>query len=108
LKKITFHALGQVPVDRSGGRASEAAVLTGVRLLNAGHCIGIYPEGTRSPDGKLYRGRTGIARLAIESGATVIPVAMKNTEKIQPPGQLIPKIARVSIFFGEPMHFTGD
>ncbi len=108
LKKITFHALGQVPVDRSGGRASEAAVLTGVRLLNAGHCIGIYPEGTRSPDGKLYRGRTGIARLAIESGATVIPVAMKNTEKIQPPGQLIPKIARVSIFFGEPMHFAGD
>jgi len=108
LKKITFHALGQVPVDRSGGRASEAAVLTGVRLLNAGHCIGIYPEGTRSPDGKLYRGRTGIARLAIESGATVIPVAMKNTEKIQPPGQLIPKIARVSIFFGEPMYFAGD
>ena len=108
LKKITFHALGQVPVDRSGGRASEAAVLTGVRLLNAGHCIGIYPEGTRSPDGKLYRGRTGIARLAIESGAPVIPVAMHNTEKIQPTGKIIPKIARVGVDFGEPMYFEGD
>lgn len=108
LKKITFHALGQVPVDRSGGRASEAAVATGISLLNAGHCIGIYPEGTRSPDGKLYRGRTGIARLAIESGAPVIPVAMKNTDKIQPTGKMIPKIARVGLYFGEPMHFTGD
>ena len=108
LKKITFHALGQVPVDRSGGRASEAAVTTGIRLLNAGHCIGIYPEGTRSPDGKLYRGRTGIARLAIESGAPVIPVAMKNTDKIQPTGKIIPKIARVGVYFGEPMYFTGD
>jgi 1-acyl-sn-glycerol-3-phosphate acyltransferase len=108
LKKITFHALGQVPVDRSGGRASEAAVTTGIRLLNAGHCIGIYPEGTRSPDGKLYRGRTGIARLAIESGAPVIPVAMKNTDKIQPTGKMIPKIARVGVYFGEPMYFTGD
>lgn len=108
LKKITFHALGQVPVDRSGGRAGEAAVATGVRLLEAGHCIGIYPEGTRSPDGKLYRGRTGIARLAIESGATVIPVAMHNTQKIQPTGKLIPNIHRVGIDFGPPMHFTGD
>ena len=108
LKKITFHALGQVPVDRSGGRASEAAVATGVRLLNAGHCIGIYPEGTRSPDGKLYRGRTGIARLAIESGAPVIPIAMFNTDKIQPTGTVVPKIMRVGITFGEPMYFEGD
>ena len=108
LKKITFHALGQVPVDRSGGRASEAAVATGVRLLNAGHCIGIYPEGTRSPDGKLYRGRTGIARLAIESGAPVVPVAMFDTDKIQPTGQVVPNVKRVGMSFGEPMYFDGD
>ena len=72
LKKITFIALGQVPVDRSGGRRSEAALITGLKVLADGDCIGIYPEGTRSPDGRLYKGRTGIARLAIESGAPVV------------------------------------
>jgi 1-acyl-sn-glycerol-3-phosphate acyltransferase len=65
IKKLTFIALGQVPVDRSGGKRSEAALLTGLRVLNEGSCIGIYPEGTRSPDGRLYKGRTGIARMAI-------------------------------------------
>jgi 1-acyl-sn-glycerol-3-phosphate acyltransferase len=105
IKKLAFIALGQVPVDRSGGRASEAAVRTGVELLEKGECIGIYPEGTRSPDGRLYRGRTGIARLAIESGATIVPVAMINTEKIQPTGKVIPKIMRVGIYFGKPMNF---
>jgi len=80
LKKLTFIALGQVPVDRSGGRRSEAALITGLKVLAEGECLGIYPEGTRSPDGRLYKGRTGIARLAIESGAPVIPVAMFNTE----------------------------
>ena len=105
IKKLTFIALGQVPVDRSGGRASEAAVRTGVELLEEGECIGIYPEGTRSPDGRLYRGRTGIARLALESGAVVVPVAMINTEKIQPTGKVIPKIMRVGIYFGKPMNF---
>lgn len=106
IKKIAFKALGQVPVDRSGGRASEAAVRTGIKLLESGECIGIYPEGTRSPDGRLYRGRTGIARLAIESGATVVPVAMINTEKIQPTGKVIPKIMRVGVYFGKPMNFS--
>lgn len=105
IKKLTFIALGQVPVDRSGGRASEAAVRTGVELLERGECIGIYPEGTRSPDGRLYRGRTGIARLALESGAIVVPVAMINTEKIQPTGKVIPKIMRVGVYFGKPMNF---
>jgi len=61
IKKLTFIALGQVPIDRAGGKRSEAALLTGLRLLKEGHCIGIYPEGTRSPDGRLYKGRTGIA-----------------------------------------------
>jgi len=108
IKKITFIALGQVPIDRSGGKRSEAAILTGLRLLRENHCIGIYPEGTRSPDGRLYKGRTGIARMAIESGAPVIPVAMFNTAEIQPTGQVVPKVRRVEMVFGEPMFFTGD
>jgi len=108
LKKLTFIALGQVPVDRSGGRRSEAALLTGLKILAAGNCLGIYPEGTRSPDGRLYKGRTGIARLAIESGAPIIPVAMSNTDKIQPTGKIIPNLHRVGMIFGEPMYFEGD
>ncbi|CAB4820949.1 unannotated protein [freshwater metagenome] len=108
LKKLTFKALGQVPVDRSGGRRSEAALITGLQVLAEGKCLGIYPEGTRSPDGRLYKGRTGIARLAIESGAPVIPVAMSNTDKIQPTGQVIPNLHRVGMVFGEPMYFEGD
>ena len=108
LKKLTFIALGQVPVDRSGGRRSEAALITGLKVLAEGDCLGIYPEGTRSPDGRLYKGRTGIARLAIESGAPVIPVAMSNTDKIQPTGKVIPNLHRVGMIFGEPMYFDGD
>jgi 1-acyl-sn-glycerol-3-phosphate acyltransferase len=108
LKKLTFIALGQVPVDRSGGRRSEAALITGLKVLAEGKCLGIYPEGTRSPDGRLYKGRTGIARLAIESGAPIIPVAMFNTEKIQPTGTVVPKVMRVEMIFGEPMYFDGD
>ena len=108
IKKITFIALGQVPVDRYGGKRSEAALLTGLKLLKDNHCIGIYPEGTRSPDGRLYKGRTGIARMAIESGAPIIPVAMFNTAEIQPTGQIVPKVRRVEMVFGEPMYFTGD
>ena len=108
LKKLTFKALGQVPVDRAGGRRSEAALLTGLELLKEGACIGIYPEGTRSPDGRLYKGRTGIARMAIESGAPVVPVAMFNTAEIQPTGKVVPKLQRVEMVFGEPMYFEGD
>ena len=108
LKKLTLISLGQVPVDRSGGRRSEAALITGLKILAEGYCLGIYPEGTRSPDGRLYKGRTGIARLAIESGAPVIPLAMSNTDKIQPTGKVIPNLHRVGMHFGEPMYFDGD
>jgi 1-acyl-sn-glycerol-3-phosphate acyltransferase len=100
-----FRALGQVPIDRSGGKAGEEALLTGLEILAQGELLAIYPEGTRSPDGRLYRGRTGIARLALESGVPVIPVAMINTDKIQPPGQVLPKIMRVGIKFGAPLNF---
>ena len=106
IQKLTFIALGQVPVDRSGGRRSEAALLTGLKILSEGDCLGIYPEGTRSPDGRLYKGRTGIARLAMESGAPVVPVAMFNTAEIQPTGKVIPKIMRVKMVFGEPIYFS--
>ena len=107
-KKLTFIALGQVAVDRAGGSRSEAALLTGLSVLADGGCLGIYPEGTRSPDGRLYRGRTGVARLAMESGAPIVPVAMFNTAEIQPTGQVVPKVRRVEMVFGEPMYFSGD
>lgn len=108
LKKLTFIALGQVPVDRSGGRRSEAALITGLKVLSDGNCLGIYPEGTRSPDGRLYKGRTGLVRLALESGAPIIPLAMFDTDKIQPTGKIIPKIMRVKMIFGEPIYLKGD
>ena len=79
---------------------------TGLNVLAEGNLLGIYPEGTRSPDGKLYRGRTGMARLAIEAGVPVVPVAMIGTYEIQPPGQVLPHIKRVTVAFGEPLDFS--
>src|SRR5204863_9726555 len=93
-------------IDRSGGSASQAAIETGLRVLREGELLGIYPEGTRSPDGQLYRGRTGVARMALESGVPVLPVAMIDTDKIQPPGKLLPKIMRVGIRIGPPLDFS--
>jgi 1-acyl-sn-glycerol-3-phosphate acyltransferase len=101
-----FLATGTIPVDRSGGRAARAALETQLRVLREGQLAGIYPEGTRSPDGRLYRGKTGVARLALESGAPVVPVAMLNADELQPPGKLVPKIGRVRIRFGEAMDFS--
>ena len=106
LTKLFFAAVGQVPVDRSGGRASEAALRTGLRILSEGSLLGIYPEGTRSPDGRLYRGKTGVARMALEAGVTVIPCAMVNTHLIQPPGRIRPKIMRAKIVIGAPLDFS--
>jgi 1-acyl-sn-glycerol-3-phosphate acyltransferase len=106
LTKAFFAGVGQVPIDRSGGRASEAAIAKALEILGRGDLLGIYPEGTRSPDGRLYRGKTGIARMALEAGVPVIPVAMINTFDIQPPGKLIPRIMRVGIRIGEPLDFS--
>lgn len=106
LTAFFFRAIGQVPVDRSGGAASQAAIDTAMRILGEGGVLGIYPEGTRSPDGHLYRGKTGVARMALEAGARVVPVAMIDTEKIQPPGKVLPKIMRVGIRFGRPLDFS--
>ncbi len=88
-----FRGAGQVPVDRTGGNASTAAISTGVRLLSEGHLLGIYPEGTRSSDGRLYRGKTGVARMALEAKVPVIPVAMINTEMVQPIGKSRPNFS---------------
>ena len=106
LIKSFFVGTGTIPVDRSGGHAAQAAMDTGLRILRSGQLFGIYPEGTRSPDGRLYRGKTGVARLALESGAPVVPVAMLNSDIVQPPGRIRPKIMRVKIRFGEPMDFS--
>ncbi len=106
LTRMFFVGTGTIPVDRSGGRAAQAAIETGLRILREGKLFGIYPEGTRSPDGRLYRGKTGVARLALESGAPVIPVVMLNSDEIQPTGKILPKIRRVKIRFGPPMDFS--
>lgn len=106
LTAVFFRGIGQLPVDRSGGRASEAALSTGLRVLSRGGLLGIYPEGTRSPDGRLYRGKTGVARIALEAQVPVIPVAMIDTEKIQPPGRLVPRIGRVGLRIGRPLDFS--
>ncbi|NDB18675.1 MAG: 1-acyl-sn-glycerol-3-phosphate acyltransferase [Actinobacteria bacterium] len=99
-----FTAVGQVPIDRSGGRAAEAAISTGIRVVREGGLLGIYPEGTRSPDGRLYKGRTGAARIAIEAQVPVIPVAMINTFWVQPTGQVLPRLGRrIGIVFGRPI-----
>jgi 1-acyl-sn-glycerol-3-phosphate acyltransferase len=106
MTKQFFSGVGQVPIDRSGGRASMAAIETGVRVLREGNLLGIYPEGTRSPDGRLYRGRTGPARMALAAPAPVIPVAMIGTDRIQPTGQKIPNLYPLTIRIGAPLDFS--
>jgi 1-acyl-sn-glycerol-3-phosphate acyltransferase len=106
LMRQFFAGTGTIPVDRSGGKAAQAALDTLLRVLREGGVAGIYPEGTRSPDGRLYRGKTGVARLALESGAVVVPVALLNTDEIQPTGTLIPSVKRVRMRFGHPLDFS--
>lgn len=101
-----MNGVGQLPIDRSGGKASEASLDTGVAVLRSGQVLGIYPEGTRSPTGKLYRGRTGVARMILEGKAPVVPVAMFDTDKAMPIGSKIPKVRRVGIVIGEPLDFS--
>lgn len=101
-----FLSTGQLPIDRSGGKASEDSLNTGLGVLERGLLLGIYPEGTRSPDAKLYRGRTGIARMVLEAKVPVVPVAMIDTEKVQPIGSKFPKIRRVGVVIGEPLDFS--
>ena len=100
-----FRGVGQIPVDRSGGKASSA-IDAALKVLARGELLGIYPEGTRSHDGRLYRGRTGVAVMALRAGAPVVPCAMVGTFELQPPGRKIPRIGRVTIRFGKPLDFS--
>jgi 1-acyl-sn-glycerol-3-phosphate acyltransferase len=106
LQRTFFFGAGQVPIDRSGGRASEGAILTGLKILRNGDLFGIYPEGTRSFDGRLYRGKTGIARMALEVHVPVIPVAVIGTDVVAPPGKVFGRITRPHVVFGKPLDFS--
>ncbi|MFD9412555.1 lysophospholipid acyltransferase family protein [Streptomyces sp. NPDC059989] len=101
-----FRSAGQIPVDRSGKDAGQAALREGLGVLAKDELLGIYPEGTRSHDGRLYKGKVGVAAMALGAGVPVVPCAMLGTFEIQPPGQKIPKIRRVTIRFGEPLDFS--
>jgi 1-acyl-sn-glycerol-3-phosphate acyltransferase len=107
--KALMHGLGAIKVERSGGRAALTAFDGAIPVLKAGDMVAIYPEGTRSPDGRLYRGRTGVARLAVAAGVPIIPVGMLGTEKVQPIGQVYPTLRRgvVTVKFGKPIETAG-
>jgi 1-acyl-sn-glycerol-3-phosphate acyltransferase len=106
IKKTFFTGVGQVPVDRSSGSGAQAALDTAIRYLRAGRLFGIYPEGTRSPDGRLYKGKTGVARIALETGLPVIPVAMIGTNIMNPIGSRVWRPHHVHIRIGEPLDFS--
>ena len=105
-QKRFFAGTGQVPVDRTGGRASQGAIRAGLKVLERGELFGIYPEGTRSHDGRLYKGRTGVARLALLAGVPVIPTAVIGTDVIAPPGRIVRKIVSPTVRFGTPLDFS--
>jgi len=100
-----FSGAGQVPIDRSGASAAEGALSAAKRVLADGDLFGIYPEGTRSHDGRLYRGKTGVARLALETGVPVIPVAVVGTDVVAPPGKKFGSFSRPVVRFGKPLDF---
>ncbi len=104
-QKLFFSGAGQVPIDRSGASAAEGALSSAKRVLSEGDLFGIYPEGTRSHDGRLYRGKTGVARLALETGVPVIPVAVVGTDVVAPPGKKFGSITRPVVRFGTPLDF---
>jgi 1-acyl-sn-glycerol-3-phosphate acyltransferase len=106
IQKRFFSGAGQVPIDRSGASAAEGALSAAKRILDEGDLFGIYPEGTRSHDGRLYRGKTGVARLALETGVPVIPVAVVGTDVVAPPGKKFGTITRPVVHFGKPLDFS--
>ena len=106
LTALFFRLSNQLPMDRSGGAASEMSLQAGKDVLTSGGLLGIYPEGTRSPDARLYRGKVGVARLALQTRVPVVPVAMIGTEKVQPIGKRLPSIRRIGIIFGQPLDFS--
>jgi 1-acyl-sn-glycerol-3-phosphate acyltransferase len=105
--KEWFTAFGALPIDRDDTRAAMASLDTALSVLAEGGAFGIYPEGTRSRDGRLYRGRTGVAQLALTSGAPIVPVGLIGTERLQPVGSNRPRLVRVTVRFGEPIDVRG-
>ena len=101
-----FRLTNQLPMDRSGGAASARSLDAGMGVLKNGSLLGIYPEGTRSPDARLYRGKVGVAKLALQARVPVVPVAMIGTDKVQPIGKRLPNIRRIGMIFGEPLDFS--
>lgn len=100
-------AMGAIPVDRRSSRAAQESLDSALRVLQAGGAFGIYPEGTRSRDGRLYRGRTGVAWLALTAGVPIVPVALRGTQDIMPIGAALPRLAKVSVEFGAPIEVAG-
>ncbi len=107
LSRAWFGGLGMLPVDRDDTRAAMASLDVALDVLGCGEAFGIYPEGTRSRDGRLYRGRTGVAHLALTAGVPVVPVGLVGTERLQPVGSRLPRVVRVSVAFGEPIEVGG-
>ncbi|RLV50876.1 1-acyl-sn-glycerol-3-phosphate acyltransferase [Nocardioides mangrovicus] len=107
LTRSWFEAIDMLPVDRDDAKAAIASLDTALEVLADGKAFGIYPEGTRSRDGRLYRGRTGVAHLALTAGVPVVPVGLQGTERLQPVGARLPRLAKVRVEFGEPLDFTG-
>ncbi|KQY56582.1 MULTISPECIES: lysophospholipid acyltransferase family protein [unclassified Nocardioides] len=107
LSKAWFEGLGMLPVDRDDAQAALTSLDTALKVLGKGEAFGIYPEGTRSRDGRLYRGRTGVAHLALTAGVPVVPVGLQGTAELQPVGSRLPRLAKVRVAIGEPLDFTG-
>lgn len=104
IRKGFFESVGAIPVDRESSRAAQESLDLALEVLRADRAFGIYPEGTRSRDGRLYRGRTGVAWLALTAGVPVVPVGLRGTQDIQPVGAHWPRLAKVAISFGPPIH----
>ena len=104
LKAAFVRGTGLIPINRDDASAAAAALAAGARAVKAGMVLAVYPEGTRSPDGRLYRGKTGVARMAMKTGVPVVPVAMIGTDRVQPIGRVLPRLARVQIRLGVPLH----
>jgi 1-acyl-sn-glycerol-3-phosphate acyltransferase len=107
LSRAWFEGIGMLPVDRDDTKAAIASLDTALEVLGRGEAFGIYPEGTRSRDGRLYRGRTGVGHLALTAGCPVVPVGLTGTQDIQPVGARLPRLASVTVTFGEPLRFEG-
>jgi 1-acyl-sn-glycerol-3-phosphate acyltransferase len=103
-KAAFVRGTGLIPIDRDDADAAAAALRAGARAVRDGMLLCVYPEGTRSPDGRLYRGKTGLARMAMQTGVPVVPVAMVGTDRVQPIGKVMPRLARVWVRIGEPLH----